>query len=129
LPAPPGPPGTSLILSGPLAAAHVPLLCDRLADLLAARADPAATAPVPLDVSRIVVTLEAVDVLTRLQLTARRLGGSIALHGAAPQLVELVEICGLAGVLLRPRRADRDPPAAVPDPPAAVPDPPAALPP
>jgi hypothetical protein len=107
LPAPPGPPGRSLILSGPIAAAEVPLLCDRLADLLAHPADPAGT-PLVCDVSQIVVNLEAVDVLTRLQLTARRLGGCIALRGAAPGLVELVELCGLAGVLLRPRRSQPD---------------------
>jgi hypothetical protein len=110
LPAPPGPPGRSLILSGPIAAAEVPLLCHRLADLLAHPADPADPAGSPLvcDVSQIVVNLEAVDVLTRLQLTARRLGGCIALRGAAPGLVELVELCGLAGVLLRPRRSQPD---------------------
>jgi len=40
-----------------------------------------------------------VDVLARLQLEARRGGGSISLRGSEPALVELLELCGLADVL------------------------------
>jgi anti-anti-sigma regulatory factor len=39
------------------------------------------------------------DALAHLQLTARRLGASIRLRDAAPALVNLIELAGLADVL------------------------------
>jgi len=55
--------------------------------------------PVVCDVSRLVVDLQAVDALGRLQVAARRLGGTIALRGATPELGDLLEICGLTSTL------------------------------
>jgi hypothetical protein len=43
---------------------------------------------------------ETLETLTRLQLRARRLGTSIELYNACPLLVDLIEIAGLADVLV-----------------------------
>jgi hypothetical protein len=40
------------------------------------------------------------DTLARLQLAARRLGATIRIHNACPLLVDLIEIAGLADVLV-----------------------------
>jgi ABC-type transporter Mla MlaB component len=42
----------------------------------------------------------ALEALARLQLTARRLGTTIRLHHASRALVELIEVAGLADVLV-----------------------------
>ncbi|MCU1464902.1 MAG: hypothetical protein JWM72_830 [Actinomycetia bacterium] len=53
------------------------------------------------DVSRITEPDEcALDALARLQLTARRLGAIIHLHNATPALADLIELAGLADVLI-----------------------------
>ena len=39
------------------------------------------------------------DALGRLQLTARRWGGEVCVQDPEPTLVELLDLCGLAGVL------------------------------
>ena len=46
------------------------------------------------------------DALGRLALTARRWGGEVCVQGPDPALVELLEACGLAGVL--PGECQRD---------------------
>ena len=43
---------------------------------------------------------ETLETLTRLQLGARRLGASIELYNADPLLADLIEIAGLADVLV-----------------------------
>jgi ABC-type transporter Mla MlaB component len=85
--------GTSLVISGSIDAAEIPLLCERLGRLLLD------TNAVTCDVSRLAATVAAVDALARLQLTARRLGGQITLVGASARLDELVGICGLTDIL------------------------------
>ena len=40
-----------------------------------------------------------IDALARLQLCARRAGREVTLQGASLELVELLELCGLTGVL------------------------------
>ncbi|MDQ1380038.1 MAG: hypothetical protein QOJ71_757 [Actinomycetota bacterium] len=53
------------------------------------------------DVSRVTEPDEcALDALARLQLTARRLGATIHLHHATPALADLIELAGLADVLI-----------------------------
>ena len=42
--------------------------------------------------------LSAVDALARMELEARRRGGSIRLRNPCPQLLELLELVGLAGL-------------------------------
>ncbi|MEA2371998.1 MAG: hypothetical protein QOH12_2392 [Solirubrobacteraceae bacterium] len=88
-------PGTPLTLSGAITPAALGMLCARVRDLVAGGPGE----PVVCDVSRLTADLEAVDALGRLQLDARRLGGSIALMGASSRLWELLELCGLAGTL------------------------------
>lgn len=43
--------------------------------------------------------LGTVDALARLQLTVKRLGGSLRLHGTSTSLAELLELTGLCEVL------------------------------
>lgn len=43
--------------------------------------------------------LDVADDLARLQLLARRLGGSIWLRGASPELAQLLELAGLGDVV------------------------------
>jgi ABC-type transporter Mla MlaB component len=53
------------------------------------------------DVSRVTEPDEyALDALARLQLTARRLGATIHLHNANPALAAMIELAGLADVLI-----------------------------
>jgi hypothetical protein len=40
-----------------------------------------------------------IDALARLQLAARRVGREVSLRGASLELVELLDLCGLTGVL------------------------------
>jgi STAS domain-containing protein len=59
--------------------------------------------PVVCDVSGIVEPDgPTLDALVRLALTARRMGTSISLRNACPVLVDLIEIAGLADVLVVP---------------------------
>jgi anti-anti-sigma regulatory factor len=51
------------------------------------------------DVSSLPATVAAVDLLACLQLAARRHGSEIRLSGASSALRELIDCCGLAGVL------------------------------
>lgn len=93
---PRGPRSIILDLRESVARAAVPGLCERLRLLLA-------TGDVDL------VTLEvgalsdpdavAVDALARLQLTARRLGGSIRLRHARAKLRDLLDLTGLSAEL------------------------------
>jgi anti-anti-sigma regulatory factor len=66
-------------------------------------ADPPEPDPVVCDVSGIVEPDgPTLDALVRLALTARRMGTSILLRNACPVLVDLIEIAGLADVLVVP---------------------------
>jgi anti-anti-sigma regulatory factor len=85
-------PVNHLVVGGAIERAEIPVLCERLGRLLAGGASDV----VVCDVSQIVVNLDAVDALARLQLTAGRLGGRITLAGSTPRLDELLAICGLA---------------------------------
>jgi ABC-type transporter Mla MlaB component len=61
---------------------------------------------IPCDVGWIArADVQVVDALARLQLAARRRGCRLRLHNAPRELDELVELMGLAGVLVvEPRR-------------------------
>jgi ABC-type transporter Mla MlaB component len=93
-----GPRTIILDLRGPLAQAAVPGLCERLRVLLAAG-----------DVDLVTVEVGglagpdqvAIDALARLQLTARRLGGSIRLRHARANLRDLLVLTGLSKELPR----------------------------
>jgi hypothetical protein len=52
-----------------------------------------------LDMSNAPALLATVDALARLQLEACRAGHCLRLRGASPELLELIELAGLAEVL------------------------------
>ena len=91
-----------LVIDGPVAAADVPRLCARLLALL-----DSTEADVVVDVRTLAANAVTIDVLARLQLTARRLGRRISLCRSSPDLDRLVSFVGLAAVL--PGRAERTP--------------------
>ena len=87
---------TSIAISGPLGPRDLAALCERVRRELA---DTPGTTLV-CDV-RALAAADAgmVGALARLQLTARRLGCDVRLRGPSPELCELLDLCGLAGVL------------------------------
>jgi ABC-type transporter Mla MlaB component len=96
-PRPPGEPdATVVVLSGPIARADIPALCDRARVLLeGCGADLVVCDVGALDDPDAVT----VDALARLQLTARRLGRGIRLSQACGELRELLALMGLKDVL------------------------------
>ena len=81
-----------LTLPAPVGLADVPALCDRAERLL--REGLATT--LECDVAEVQAPdLGAVEALTRVDLTAKRLGAGIRLRGASVGLLELLAFCGL----------------------------------
>ena len=70
----------------------LPLLCTQLRSILATKPAKVVTCDVRTLSNPDLVTI---DGLARLQLTARRMGGSIRLCNARQELVELLELAGL----------------------------------
>jgi ABC-type transporter Mla MlaB component len=90
----PAPHEVAFAISGPIARADLPGLCERVRRILGdagsiARCDVAGVAP----------NAVCVDALARLQLAARRRGCCVRLENASPALRELVELMGLTHVL------------------------------
>jgi len=87
-------------ITGRIAPADVPRLCEELSSLLrddgAGRADGGPPAEVLCDVGGLAeVNLATVDALARLHLTARRRRTWIRLRNAGPQLLALLDLMGL----------------------------------
>jgi ABC-type transporter Mla MlaB component len=82
-------------ISGPIARADLPGLCDRVCGLL----EETGAGVARCDVSGVPVDAVTVDALARLQLGARRHGCEVRLRGASSELVQLVAFMGLADVL------------------------------
>ncbi|MEV7319053.1 STAS domain-containing protein [Streptomyces sp. NPDC093970] len=81
-----------LVLSGPVARDEVPGLCDAVRAMLPGRGD----RTVVCDVGGLGPPgLAAVDLLARLELTARRAGGRIRLRDPDPALRSLLRFLGL----------------------------------
>jgi ABC-type transporter Mla MlaB component len=81
-----------LVLAGPVPGAELPALCERVRKLL--EREPADL--VECDLRAVLrVDLEVVDVLARLQLTARRHGSRLRLQHAPAGLAELLALLGL----------------------------------
>jgi anti-anti-sigma regulatory factor len=55
--------------------------------------------PIVCDVACLAADATTIDALARLQLASRRLGRELQLCGVSPELVALIELCGLSGVL------------------------------
>ncbi|HET9522554.1 MAG TPA: STAS domain-containing protein, partial [Candidatus Limnocylindrales bacterium] len=84
------------MVEGRIAPADVAPLRDRFAAVLAESGD----GPVVCDVSGLVEPdAAAVDLLCRLSLVACRRGRPFAIQGPAPELRELLDLCGVAPVL------------------------------
>jgi ABC-type transporter Mla MlaB component len=62
-------------------------------------APPPQQATVEVDVAGVTADLAMVDLLARMALSARRRGCGLLLRGAAPELVELIDVAGLSDVL------------------------------
>lgn len=84
-----------LIVPGPIADGDAPRLCERLRVLL----ESSDAEVVVCDVRGLAADAVTVDALARLQLTARRLGRRIRLHGSSPELDRLLSFVGLADVV------------------------------
>ena len=89
-------PSEAFVIAGPVAAADVPLLCERLRDMLTRTADDVV---VCCDIRALPADATTIEALARLQLTARRLGRRIRLLQPCPDLDRLVAFVGLADVL------------------------------
>lgn len=100
----PQPRVTMLVVEGPIVPAAIPEMCEQLRTLLE---DCPHVEVVVYDVHGIDhPDVAALDALTRLQLTARRLGRSIQLSRACSRLSDLLTLAGLDDVL----PAAEDPP-------------------
>ena len=92
----PAPQTIVFAVSGPIARADLPGLCERVCALLAT----SGAAVALCDVSGVEPDAVTADALARLQLAARRYGCRIRLCGSAsPELLALVEFMGLTDVL------------------------------
>ena len=89
-----------LALGDAIARADVPALCERVRSVLEA----SDAAVLVCDVGAVVdADIGTVDVLARVQLTARRLGRLVTLRAASDDLLALLAFAGLSEVLLRSR--------------------------
>lgn len=92
----PGPGGTVLVMSGPVARDAIPAMCERARRLLQG----CDAGPVACDVGALAEPdAITIDALARLQLTARRLGRRVELRSASEELEDLLTLTGLLGVL------------------------------
>lgn len=82
-------------ITGPIARADLPGLCERVCRLLERSGATVASC----DVRGVEADAVTVDALARLQLAARRHGCRVRLRNACPELVELVAFVGLGDVL------------------------------
>jgi ABC-type transporter Mla MlaB component len=95
-PSPREPSTIVLVLSGSIARADVPLLCERVRVLLEGTHADLVVCDVGALVDPDAVTI---DVLARLRLTARRLGRRVGLLDACGELQDLLALTGLSDVL------------------------------
>jgi ABC-type transporter Mla MlaB component len=87
---------TGLVISGPLTAAGAADLCERVGAELERSGDRVLVC----DLAALTrADAGTVDALARAQLTARRLGRRMQLREPPRELRELLDLCGLAGVL------------------------------
>jgi ABC-type transporter Mla MlaB component len=94
---PPREPSTIvLVVSGPITRADVPGLCERVRVLLEGSDADLMICEVGALIDSDVVTI---DVLARLQLTARRLGRQVRLRHACAELQDLLALTGLSDVV------------------------------
>jgi ABC-type transporter Mla MlaB component len=90
-----GPQTIAFAISGPIARADLPGLCDRVCALLGESGADVALC----DVAGIDPDAVTVDALARLQLAARHHGCQVRLRHASDELLDLVRFMGLRDVL------------------------------
>ncbi len=90
-----GPHPVAFAISGPIAHADLPGLCERVCVLLNESGADVALC----DVRGVDPDAVTVDALARLQLAARRKGCQVRLRQASDELLELVDLIGLTDVL------------------------------
>jgi len=90
-----GPHSVAFSISGPIARADLPGLCDRVCAVLTESGADVALC----DVAGVEPDAVTVDALARLQLAARRHGCQVRLRHASDELLELVSFMGLTHVL------------------------------
>jgi ABC-type transporter Mla MlaB component len=100
----PEPSTAVLLIDGPVAAADVPRLCERLRALLRA----SDLDIVVCDAGTLAADAATIEALARLQLTARRLGRRIRLQRVPCELGRLLAFVGLDEVLAAGPQRDRD---------------------
>jgi ABC-type transporter Mla MlaB component len=83
-----------LIFGGPIARDEIHAVCERARALLERREDTVVCEVGPLDPDAVTI-----DILARVQLTARRQGRRIELEGVDPELRDLLVFAGLGEVL------------------------------
>ncbi|MGH3127824.1 MAG: STAS domain-containing protein [Gaiellaceae bacterium] len=81
-------------ISGPIARADLPGLCERVRRIIGESGSTARC-----DVAGVEPDAVCVDALARLQLAARRRGCCVRLENASPALLELVDLMGLTDIL------------------------------
>ena len=91
----PAPQTVAFAVRGPIAAADLPGLCERVCSLL----ERSGAGVALCDVTGVEPSAGAIDALGRLQLAARRHGCRVRLRNASPELLELVAFMGLRDVL------------------------------
>ena len=91
----PLPPTVAFAISGPIARADLPGLCERVCGLLAESGAEIALC----DVDGVEPDAVTVDALARLQVAARRYGCQVRLRHASNELRDLVAFMGLSDVL------------------------------
>ncbi|MEW1779084.1 STAS domain-containing protein [Streptomyces sp. NPDC086777] len=102
-----------LVLSGPVVRDEVPGLCHDVRELLGAGEAGAGSRVVVCDVGGLGPPgLAAVDLLARLELSARRAGGRIRLRNCDPALRSLLRFVGL-GIQMEGEAEEREPPLGV----------------
>jgi len=91
----PAPQTIAFAVSGPIARADLPGLCERVCGLLST----SGAAVALCDVSGVEPDAVTADALARLQLAARRHGCQVRLRSASNELLELLAFMGLRDVL------------------------------
>ena len=88
--------GADVVVDAPIRMSSVPSLCERVRAALQA----STTKRVDCDVGAVVADVVAVEAFARMQLAARRLGGSVRFQRLSDEMVELLALVGLDNVLL-----------------------------
>jgi hypothetical protein len=91
---PRSPPEPVVVIEGPFARTAIPGLCRRVGS-----ARPAGGGPVIFDVADAEPDMVLVEAVLRVCLVSKRLGCGMRLRGAPPELLGLLDLCGVADLV------------------------------